>query len=120
MMQALGKSETSLLIECEAVIERGLATFVEVGQALLRIRDERLYRATHKTFEEYCRERWGWSRRHVNRQIEAAGVVQNLGPIGPIPAHESQARVLAPLPPAEQREVWGKATSNGKLPSAKV
>ena len=29
--------------------------------ALLRIRKDRLYRVTHKfkTFEEYCRERWG-------------------------------------------------------------
>jgi hypothetical protein len=36
--------------ECEAVLQRGLATFIEVGAALLRIRDGRLYRDTHKTF----------------------------------------------------------------------
>ena len=51
MNAALSKSENTALAECEAVIERGLATFVEVGRALLHIRDERLYRAAHRTFE---------------------------------------------------------------------
>jgi hypothetical protein len=35
--------------------------------------------------------------RHVNRQITAAEVVNNLGPIGPKPPNEAQARELAPL-----------------------
>ena len=51
------------LAECEAVIERGQQTFIEVGQALMEIRDSRLYRETHATFEAYCNERWGWTRR---------------------------------------------------------
>jgi hypothetical protein len=115
MANELTTFEAALLAECETAIERGLATFVEVGQALLRIRDERLYRSSHKTFEEYCRERWGWSKTHANRQIEAAGVAQNLTPIGVKPENEAQARVLAPLPPDMQREVWGKAAANGKV-----
>lgn len=40
------------LEENEAIIERGLATFVEVGTALAEIRDNRLYRESHGTFEE--------------------------------------------------------------------
>jgi hypothetical protein len=121
MSQALSTTERSLLQECEAVIERGVKTFVEVGQALLQIRDERLYRASHKTFEEYCRERWDWSRSYVHRQIEAAQVAENLLPIGNI-QNEAQARELAPLPPDSQREVAGRAfqTFNGKLPSARI
>jgi hypothetical protein len=115
----LTKPQARALAECETLIERGLTTFNEVGQALLRIRDERLYRASHKTFEEYCRERWNWSRRHANRQIEAAGVVQNLGPRGPNVNEitEKQARQLAPLLPYEQREVARRAMEsfNGKL-----
>ena len=83
------------LVACEAVIERGLATFVEVGAALLRIRDGRLYRETHATFEDYCRERWGMSRIHAHRLIEASEVA-GLLPIGNI-ANEAQARALAPL-----------------------
>jgi hypothetical protein len=90
----------------EATIERGLQTFIEVGKALLEIRDDRLYRQQgFTTFEAYCQERWNWSHRHANRQIEAARVVQNLGPIGPKPKNEAQARELARLPVEQQREV---------------
>ncbi len=50
--------EASTLAECEAVIEKGMDTFLEVGNALLRIRDERLYRVGFSTFQEYCQARW--------------------------------------------------------------
>jgi hypothetical protein len=46
------------LAQCEGVIERGMKSFIEVGTALLKIRDERLYRENYGTFEEYCRKRW--------------------------------------------------------------
>lgn len=94
------------LARCEAVIERGLESFVEVGTALLRIRDEKLYRESHKTFEVYCKERWGMSRSYAHRQIDAAGIA-GLLPIGDVP-NEAVARELAPLKaaPQELTEVW--------------
>ena len=85
------------LAECEQVIERGLETFVEVGQALLVIREGRLYKDTHSSFDAYCRERWGWSRQQADRTIGAAEIVEQLTPIGVSPQTESQARALAPL-----------------------
>jgi archaellum component FlaC len=103
---------------CEKTIERGLNTFIEVGIAIRQIRDNRLYRADYDTFEEYCRERWGWSRRHANRQVEAADTVEllkpeselnGLGPVGPV--SERQARAIAPLAkedPGEAREVMNR------------
>lgn len=61
------------LMEHEKVIEQGLHTFVEVGTALLAIRDGRKYKAAgYSTFETYCRERWQMSRRHADRVILAA------------------------------------------------
>lgn len=102
-------AEQFRLSELETVIERGQQTFVEVGLALLEIRDSRLYRQQFSTFEDYCRERWGWSRRHVNRHIEAAEVSNVLGPIGPIPTNEAQARELVPLmrhEPSVVADVW--------------
>jgi len=45
----------------ERTIERGLATFVEVGQALLAVLDEGLYVERYGTFEAYTRYRWGLS-----------------------------------------------------------
>ncbi len=71
----------------------------------MEIRDSRLYREQgYGKFEDYCRERWGWSKTHANRQIQAAEVVGNLTPIGVIPANEAQARELAAAPPEVQRE----------------
>jgi hypothetical protein len=110
----------SELKRCEAIIERNLKTFINVGNALLNIRDNRLYRDTHKTFETYCRERWGWSKTHANRLVEAASVTQNLTPTGVIPTNERQLRPLANLKPAAQRQIWTQAVkeSNGRAPTA--
>ena len=98
---ALTTIETGQLAAYERTIESGLQTFVKVGAALSAIRDGRLYRASHGTFEEYCRERWGMSRSYAHRMIESSAVVEML-PIGNKPATESQARPLAKLPAEEQ------------------
>jgi hypothetical protein len=111
---SLVAGRSSRLAELEAVVEAGLQTFVEVGMALLEIRGERLYRETHGTFEDYCRERWGWSRIHAHRQIDAARVATLL-PIGNRPANEAQARELVPLLGDEKAlsEVWEETTATG-------
>ena len=99
-MLDLTVKEEARIAQLEATIERGMQTFVEVGLALMEIRDARLYRAEFGTFEEYCQERWGWTRQHTNRMIASAEVTTNLEPLGSIlPATERQARPLAPLPP---------------------
>ena len=64
--------------------------------------DAKLYRASHGTFEEYCRERWGFARNYANKMIAASSVVSHLGTNVPKPATESQARPLAKLPAEEQ------------------
>lgn len=72
------------------------------GLVLLTIRDNRLYRATHNTFEDYCEQRWGLSGRRANQLIGAYEVTEELGTMVPktpeIQApNERQARELAPL-----------------------
>lgn len=70
--------DARLVCACGAVllIERGLTTFVEVGEALLEIRESRLYRETHATFEAYCQSRWAWSGDHAKRLMNAAEVAE--------------------------------------------
>lgn len=113
---------TARLTELEAVIERGRAVFVEVGEALLEIRDHRLYRPDYPTFDAYCRERWGWSRVHAYRQIAAARVAAML-PMGNSPATERQARELVPLMeqgPEVVQHTWAEATADGPATAAMV
>lgn len=116
--EVLNLAEQAALARAEQTIRRGLKTFIEVGEALLEIRDGRLYRATHATFEAYCAERWGLSRRHGNRLIEAFKVARILGPAGP--TSERQARELAPLLPSpdRMREVWATVSEKLRKPTA--
>lgn len=107
MLNKISNVTTERLIQCESVIERGLHTFIDVGNALLEIRDNRLYREQYSTFEDYCRERWNIQRAHAYRMIEAAKLNTILSPIGDIlPITESQARPLTSLEPEEQITVW--------------
>lgn len=122
--EALTSAEADRLDELERVVDRGLQTFVEVGTALGEIRDRRLYRATHATFEDYCRERWGMGRSHAYRMIDAAEVVRAVSPNGDIgsPSSESVARELVPVmrdDPERVPEVWAEAVEhNGPRPTA--
>lgn len=100
-------AEINRLGELEQVVETGLTVFVKVGNALLEIRDSRLYRQQFPTFEAYCRERWGLSRPRAYQLLEAAAVVGNLNCLPMVDTiSERQARPLTRLEPEVQREVW--------------
>jgi hypothetical protein len=120
MSEELTVIEIKRLDEYEAVIERGLKTFNQVGSILMAIRDERLYRTEYGTFEDYCRERWGMSKAYAHRMIASSEVVSNLSPIGDIPQTESQARPLAKLPPEQQADAWTAAVEKAKDEGRKV
>ena len=111
------------LAECEQVIERGLETFVEVGQALLVIREGRLYKDTHSSFDAYCRDRWGWSRDRADQLVSAAEVPTIVGTLGaPVPVNEGQARALAQLKddPEAMAEVMAQVTEAAEAAGSKV
>lgn len=113
MNNLLNIEERNELERCEVVIKQGLKTFVEVGQALMMIRDKRLYRAEFGTFESYCQDKWQLSKTHVNRLVQSSEVVRNIEmtPIGVKPKTESQARPLTKLEPELQSEVWNETVN---------
>lgn len=101
------------LVELEGVIERGLKTVVEVGDALREIRDGKLYKEHYSTFEDYCQDRWGWTRQRAFQQIQAVHTIEALTTRVNIPPNnERQARVLNTLAnkdPDAAAEVWQQA-----------
>lgn len=123
-MVALAKTEAALLAECEDVIERGLESFIEVGNALLRIREGNLYRAQFDNFPLYCQLRWGMNKSHAYRMIDAAEVAKNLGSelvpklgtLNPATPKEGTLRPLVALPAPKQREAWAAAVETAKRP----
>jgi hypothetical protein len=146
MKEELSKVETVTLEHCEDVIEKnidqGNALFREAGRELLRIHEERLYKGQYKTFEEYCKTRWNYSRSYANGLIDATIVIRNLSAMAdktnepntlgttvpkpetqpkalPMPSSERQARPLTKLKTAEaQREAWSEAVQTA--PEGKV
>jgi hypothetical protein len=135
--ERLNCSEQDRLAQLEEKIEKGLGTFVEVGTALVEVRDRRLYREVYSSFEVYCQQRWGIAARRARQLMAAAEVVKNLkaeeGTLGEnvvigtnvpiptpeenvtgistliLPTSEGQTRSLSDLGREQQREVWQKA-----------
>ena len=131
--------ETVLLGRCEKVIQEGLKTFVDVGEALMTIRGQLLYRTTHSNFEEYCKEKWGMAKSHSHRLMQSAGVMailakhepeQEKSPRGDLletqgdskpqnkekvlPTTEKQVRPLTKLEPEQQPIAWERAQEIAK------
>lgn len=78
----LPAEENARLAQCEQIIERGFTVFLEVGQALAEIRDAKLYRASHDTFEDYCKARWDIGRSRAYELIDQATVVKAITDAG--------------------------------------
>ena len=112
----------SELAEHERIIARGLKTFVEVGSALMDIRDARLYRDDYDTFEDYCQQRWNLDRRRAYQLMDAAQVTTAVVNHGShAPESERQARELAGLDPEQAAEVMTKVADSGeKVTAAKI
>ena len=71
----LTEQEISDRLNVERKVERA---FFEAGKALMELRDRRLYRSIHRTFEEYCRDRFGYTHRRVNYLIAGSVVFDNI------------------------------------------
>lgn len=111
MGKELTKDEAGLLQGLEAIIDEGLQSFVEVGSSLMRIRDGKLYRATHGRFEDYCSERFNLKRQRAYELIKAANVTTAVSEISDKPVErESHAAELGKIDdPQVQAEVWEEA-----------
>lgn len=132
----LTRQEISDRLLLERKVERA---FFEAGKALMELRERRLYRSTHRTFEEYCTDRFGYTHRRVNYLIAGSVVFDNIAtgtncslqeeadktgtncsqnekvdktrpnPSRILPTNEGQVRPLAKLEPQQQVEVWQRA-----------
>ncbi len=127
-IRELTPEEQNERLNLERRVERA---FLEAGQALMELRDRRLYRSTHQTFEEYCRDRFNYSRDAAYLKISATVVYENLqkflptnGRQIPMPTNERQLRFLAKaeLEPAVQADVWQQAVeqAGNKIPSGRI
>ena len=112
MEDHLTTNERMELETLEGIIAEGMGSFIAVGNALLTIRDQKLYREKFKSFNAYCTQRWLMQRRHADRLICGSQVAVNLetrgsqlcSPCEIQPIHEQQVRPPGPLKPEQLRE----------------
>lgn len=121
----LGNADQALAVQ-ERVIHTALGRFAhDAGRALLTIREDMLYRAAgFDRFEDYCRQRWSFSRQRAHQLICFFRIVTNMSTIVdmpgmPLPRLETQARPLLRLKSSElQYAAWKDAVDRfGENPS---
>lgn len=119
------------------VVDTIAASFVEVGKALAEIKNDMLYRAEFKTFEQCSQKLFDIGRHRAAQLIDASGVYDSLlticqqtkdGESGIVidvlPVNEAQVRPLLKVPEHDRPKVWAAAVESspktGKVSSGHV
>jgi hypothetical protein len=89
----LDDREQSQLTACESSIDGLRIAFWAAGRALQIVRDGRLYRDRHATFDDYVEQRWDMQRSYAHKLIRAWPLAAKLRPVAPT-INESQVREL--------------------------
>jgi hypothetical protein len=120
LVEPLSVADVQTLEHYERIIAHGFKTFVDVGLALVAIREQRLYRQDYGTFEDYLRQRWDLGQSRAYQLMDAANVVTVLksSTTVELPMNEAQTRPLTRLPAEQQAEVWQEAVETA--PAGKV
>jgi hypothetical protein len=119
----LNGAERARLKKLVDFVERGLRVPAQIGQALVEIRDDRLYRESGATFDDFCKQLFGLSRSRLYQLIDLVEIraVVSTTVDSPAPTSERVARELTPLreQPEAMREAWAEATEkHGPEPTA--
>lgn len=97
--------------ERERLEQQVVDAFYQAGSALRELRDRKLFRSTHRSFEDYARDMLGFSRIRLYQLIGAAQVYENIrenvnAPLTSLPTTEYQCRPLVKLTQEEQVQAW--------------
>jgi len=110
----------------EIEMEENKNAFLTMAADLFEIWSRRLYRENYKSFKEYCRKRWDFSRAYGYLLVNAHKTIEKVSTIVDTPVaitSGTQALVLAKVPEHQQAEVIARAVekaANGKLTSRHI
>ncbi len=123
MINVVHPGKVARLKQLEGVVERGKKTFVKVGNALKEIRDQELYKVTHRSFAAYVEDRFGFKRHNAYHLIQAAEASDSVKHV----QHIENARQAAEVAkaPAEHRDAVVEraaeiASERDTKPTAKI
>ena len=119
-IEVLSHAEEVRLDALETTIDRNLTAFIAVGEALYEIRESRLYRADHATFDEYLESRWDITRQRAAQLVAGAQVATIAVNHGLQIENERQARELVGLTEEQIGQVsrFMVAASGSEKPTA--
>lgn len=89
-------------------IEVAAKAFRDMTEAFHQIREQKLYRETHETFEDYFRDKWDFGRSHANRLADTGELIERLsshGEILKLMTMESHFRPLTGLGAEQQNQI---------------
>lgn len=90
-------------------------TWMEFGEALLEIRDQRLYRGEYESFEAFCRKELATGKSNVNRRLQCTQIAKLVATNVAIPLLEGHVRPLLRLnDPVEQVQAFQQAVDQAK------
>mgnify|MGYP003642692791 CR=1 FL=1 len=105
MKEIITRTEIKELQINEEIIERGMRSFIDVGQALSEIRNRRLWKGEYDSFNVYLRVRWGMGDSYASKLITGSEVASRLKDV----TNENQARELSRVPFTDQEKVLHRA-----------
>ena len=122
LFEGLTRAEQQSLRECERRIDQAANSEQDAGRALTTIQEGKLYRATHRTFETYFEQRFGYGKTYAYRLIKAHHVRCHLAGL---PHEDAAERVLRSISesdldsPDQYRAAWSLAIekAEGQAPS---
>jgi hypothetical protein len=76
--EKLSKAEQVKLEQLEVIVRANISAYIEVGNALKTIKDEKLYKANHKSFNLYCIKVWGFTRSTAHDYLKAVAVAASV------------------------------------------
>lgn len=121
IIETMSTDERVEFLKEDKVVRDHKDSFVKCGLALERIRDERLYRDSYKTFEDYCQNRLGNGRRYANYLIEGAVAVKELPKsLGTIVPNSGAALAVARVPRKRRAKVIKEVVESGQPVTARA
>lgn len=110
MAAELTPAERDTLAQCRSALATEQRAWVEAGRALRTIRDGKLYRDAHATFDDFLASGAKLERSRAYRMINGSTVLENVAPgrhFERVP--EKHVRPLTKLDSDQQRKAWAMA-----------